>query len=114
MSNYQTMARRQRIWMSLIIALVVILTLTTQNKQFFQGLLLGCGVSYYNLWLLQQRTNLIGEVATKGGKRRGTGTILRLAIVALGALLAIRFELSILGFIIGLMITYPVIVIDFL
>lgn len=114
MSNYKTMARRQRIWLLIIMSLITLLTVTMPNKHFFQGLLLGCVISFYNLWFLQRRTNILGESAAKDGKRKGIGTISRLAAAALGVLLAIRFDLSVVGFIIGLMIAYPVIVIDFL
>lgn len=113
MSNYETMAKRQRKWMLIIVALIAVLAAVLPNKPFFYGLLLGSVVSFYNLWLLQRRTNLLGESAAKDGKRRGIGTISRLAAAALGVLLAIRYDLSVVGFIVGLMIAYPVIMIDF-
>lgn len=114
MSNYETMARRQRKWMLIIVTLFTLLALILPNKHFFYGLLLGSVISFYNLWLLQRRTNLLGESAAKDGSRKGIGTISRLAAAALGVLLAVRYDLSIVGFIIGLMVAYPVIMIDFI
>lgn len=114
MSNYETMAKRQRKWMLIIVALFAILSITLSNKHFFNGLLLGSIISFYNLWLLQRRTNLVGESAEKDGTRKGIGTISRLAAAALGVLLAIRYDLSVVGFIIGLMIAYPIMMIDFI
>src|SRR5699024_738963 len=114
MSNYRTMAIRQRKWMIILLALIAVLTGIMPNKHFFLGLLLGTGISFYNLWLLQRKTNLLGESAEHTGKRKGIGTISRLAAAALGALLAIRYDLSIIGFVIGLMTSYPVIMIDFI
>ncbi|MBO1004255.1 ATP synthase subunit I [Pseudogracilibacillus auburnensis] len=114
MSNYRSMANRQRKWMLIIIAIVAIGVGVLPNKHFFLGLLLGTGISFYNLWLLQRKTNLLGESAERSGKRKGIGTISRLAAAALGVLVAIRYDLSIVGFIIGLMTAYPVIMIDFI
>src|SRR5699024_9504737 len=114
MSNYQNMATRQRKWFLYIIALIAIVTIVIPNKSFFIGLLIGTVVSFYNLWLLQRRTNLLGESAARSGKRTGLGTISRLAMVALGTLITLHYDASIAGFIIGLMLVYPIIVIDFL
>lgn len=114
MSNYQNMAVRQRKWFLYVIAIVAIITIVIPDKHFFLGLLLGAAVGFYNLWLLQRRTQLLGESAEKSGKRTGVGTISRLAMAALGTLLAVRYDLSIPGFIIGLVLVYPIIMIDFL
>ena len=114
MSNYQTMAKRQRKWMLYIIAFCAVLAGIMPNKQFFYGLVLGVIISFYNLWLLQRRTNLLGESAERDGSRKGIGTISRLAAAALGVLLAIRYDLSVVSFVIGLMTAYPVMMIDFI
>src|SRR5690625_884065 len=97
MSNYRTMAIRQRKWMLILIALFAIGAGVMPNKHFFLGLLLGAGISFYNLWLLQRRTNLLGESAERDGSRKGIGTISRLAAAALGVLIAMRYDLSIIG-----------------
>lgn len=114
MSNYQNMATRQRKWFLYIIALIAIVTIVIPNKSFFIGLLIGTVVSFYNLWLLQRRTNLLGESAARSGKRTGLGTISRLAMVALGTLITLHYDASIVGFIVGLILVYPIIMIDFL
>src|SRR5690625_4103326 len=114
MSNYRAMANRQRKWMLYLLAILVVVTAIVPNKHFFLGLLLGAVISFYNLWLLQRKTNILGEAAEKDGSRKGIGTISRLAAAALGALLAFRYDLSIIGYIIGLMTVYPVIMIDFI
>ncbi|HIV74710.1 MAG TPA: ATP synthase subunit I [Candidatus Pseudogracilibacillus intestinigallinarum] len=112
--EYRIVARRQRKWMYLFFCIIIIMTLFLPYEYFLNGLLLGAVISFYNLWLLQRRTDLLGESAEKYGKRKGIGTISRLASAALGTLLAIRFDVSIVGFVIGLMIAYPIIIIDFL
>lgn len=114
MSNYQQMASRQRKWLLIIVIIVGIITIAVPNKHFFLGMTFGTIVSFYNLWLLQRRTNVLGESAARSGKRTGLGTISRLAMVALGTLLTIHYDASIIGFIIGVLLVYPVIIIDFL
>ncbi len=114
MSNYRTMAIRQRKWMLILLALFIVGAIILPNKHFFLALVLGTGISFYNLWLLQRKTNLLGEAAEREGSRKGIGTISRLAAAALGVLIALRYDLSITGFIIGLMTAYPVIMIDFI
>src|SRR5699024_1274644 len=114
MTNYQKMAVRQRKLFITIIAIIGIITIFIPEKDFFIGLLIGTIVSFYNLWLLQRRTNILGESAARSGKRTGLGTISRLAMVALGTLITFHYDASIPGFIIGLMLVYPVIVVDFL
>lgn len=114
MSNYRTMAKRQRKWMLYLLALLIILSILMPYEHFFQGMILGVAISFYNLWLLQRKTDLLGEAAQKDGSKKGIGTISRLAAAALGALIAMRYDFSIIGYIIGLMAVYPVIMIDFI
>lgn len=108
------MVNRQRIWMLFFIALFAIGALLLPYKTFFLGLLLGAVISFYNLMLMQRKVDIAGEAAAKEGRRKGVGTISRLAAAALGALIALRFDLHIVAFIIGLMTAYPVIIIQYL
>src|SRR5699024_10376815 len=84
------------------------------QKTLFMGMILGGVISFYNLWLLQRKADVQGEAAASVGKRKGLGMISRFAAAALGALRALRLEISLVGYIIGLMTAYPVIVIDYL
>ncbi len=95
------------------IALLIILS-SHARRALFSRNVTRCWISFYNLWLLQRKTDLLGEAAEKDGSRKGIGTISRLAAAALGALIAIRYDFSIIGYIIGLMAVYPVIMIDFI
>lgn len=114
MANYKNMAKRQRKGFLYVLGIIAVSTAILPYKHFFLALLLGAMVSLYNLWLLQRKTDILGESVAKGGKRTGLGTISRLAAAALGTLLVIRYELSIAGFVIGLTIAYFIIMIDFL
>ncbi|HLR66920.1 MAG TPA: ATP synthase subunit I [Virgibacillus sp.] len=114
MTEYQEMAKRQRVWMLFILVFFIVLAVIMPQKDLFAGIILGVVISFYNLWLLQRKINAQGEAAASVGKRKGLGMISRFAAAALGALLALRMELSLVGYIIGLMTAYPVIVIDYL
>lgn len=113
MADYQKMAKRQRVWMLILLIAFIVLALIMPQKFLFSGIALGGAISFYNLWLLQRKSNIQGEAAKKGA-RKGTGMISRFAAAALGALIAIQLDWSIIGYIIGLMTAYPVIMIDFL
>lgn len=115
MENYQNMAKRLRKWFLYSIAVIIILTLVLPQKAFFLGMLIGAIISFYNQWVLQRKIHLLGEAVEKSvNKRTGLGTISRLAMAALGTLLVIHYDFSIVGFIIGLILTYPIIMIDFI
>lgn len=114
MSDYRKMAKRQRIWMLFLLFFFIVLAIVVPRQGIFTGISLGAAVSFYNLWLLQRKANLQGEAAAQEGKQKGTGMISRFAAAALGALLALRLEWSMVGYIIGLMTAYPVIMIDFI
>ncbi|MGP4106160.1 ATP synthase subunit I [Virgibacillus sp. L01] len=115
MSNYQNMATRQRKWMFYLLAILVLGAGFTQYQSIFLGLLLGSIVSFYNLWLLQRKTNDFAESVEKNQSARGLGTVSRLAAVALAVIIALRFEehFHIIAVLIGLMTSYLVIIIDF-
>ena len=63
-----------------------------------------------------KKINDFGEAIVKKQKARGLGTVSRLAAAALGVLIVIRFEeyFHLISFIIGLMASYLVIMIDFI
>lgn len=107
------MAIRQKRWMYGIIALVLVGVILASDKTFFFGLLLGTGISYFNLWLLQKKTSILAASDVSEGFKSGYGTISRLAASVLGIILAIRYDLSIGGYLIGLMTAYPVMMLDF-
>ncbi len=114
MSEYRIMASRQRKWMYIFIGFTVVLAVFLPEKQFILGLLVGLIIGFYNLWLLQRKANMQGEEAARTGKRKGVGTISRLASAALGTLLVLQYDWSIVSFIIGLMAVYPVIMLDYI
>lgn len=116
MLDYQSMTNRQRKWMLYLLALLVLGAGFTPYQSIFLSLILGSAISFYNLWLTQKKINDFGEAIVKKQKARGLGTVSRLAAAALGVLIVIRFEeyFHLISFIIGLMASYLVIMIDFI
>jgi len=113
MSEFQKMSKRLRIWLLVILGILILLAVTLPEKHLFSGMALGLTIGLYNLWLLQRKVWLQGEAAVREGKRIGTGSISRFAAAALGAIIAMRLDWSMIGYIIGIMTIYPVIIIGF-
>lgn len=115
MSQYENMIKRQRKWMFYLLAILVLGAGFTPYTSIFLGLLLGSVVSFYNLYLLQKKIVDFTEAVAKEEKARGLGTFSRFAAAALAIVIALRFEedVNIIAVIIGLMTSYPVIMIDF-
>ncbi|WP_188456670.1 ATP synthase subunit I [Virgibacillus oceani] len=115
MSQYQNMIARERKWMFYLLAILVLGAGFTPYLRIFLGLLLGSVVSFYNLYLLQKKTNDVAEAVGQGKSVRGVGTLSRLAAVALAVVIALRYEdyFHIIAVVIGLMTSYLVIMIDF-
>src|SRR5699024_8778921 len=113
MSEFQKMSKRLRIWLLVILGILILLAVTLHEKHFFSGMALGLSSWLLNLWLIQRKVNLQEDAAAREGKRIGTGSISRFAAAVLGAIIAMRFECSMIGYIIGLMTIFPVIIIGF-
>jgi len=116
MSEYEHMVSRQRKWMFYLLALIVLGIGFSSYTYFFNGLLLGTIVSFYNLWNLQRKIRRFGESALESNKPiLGIGTFTRMLSAGLAILIAIQFKahFHIIGVILGLISSYVIIVIDF-
>ncbi len=109
------MVARQRKWMLYLLAIFVIGAGFTPYVRIFLGLLLGTSISFYNLYLLQKKVDLFGEAVTSNQKVKTLGTLSRMTAAILAILITIRFDayFHMIAVIIGLMTSYPVIMIDF-
>jgi ATP synthase protein I len=115
MTEYGSMAARQRKWMFYLLAILVLGAGFTPYLTIFLGLLLGSAVSFYNLWLLQKKiVDFTGAVANKQPVK-GIGTLSRFAAAALVIIIALRFEayFNVIAVLIGLMTSYLVIMLEF-
>lgn len=115
MSQYESMITRQRKWMLYLLAIFVLGAGFSSYPNFFNGLLLGGAISFYNLWVLQRKIRRFGEAVAEGGSPLGIGTFTRLAGAALAVIIALKFEdvIDITGVIFGLGTSYIVLMIDF-
>ncbi|GEL77253.1 ATP synthase subunit I [Tenuibacillus multivorans] len=117
MSDYSYMMRRQLKWMFYLLAILVLGWGFTDYQTFFSGMILGAGISAFNLWFLQVKINRIGQgIVDRDEKKRTLGMLTRLATAALAAVITIRYPeiFDMIAVIIGLMTPYLVIIIDYL
>ena len=61
MLDYQSMTNRQRKWMLYLLALLVLGAGFTPYQSIFLSLILGSAISFYNLWLTQKRSMILGK-----------------------------------------------------
>ncbi|WP_040978259.1 ATP synthase subunit I [Oceanobacillus jeddahense] len=116
MSNYESMIIRQRKWMLYWLAILVLCAGFLPYTRIFLGLILGSSVSLYNLWLLQYKSNKLGETVAAGRKSRtGLGTFTRMAAAVLAVLIAMRFDeyFHLYAVIIGIVSSYVVMMLDY-
>ncbi|MGL4819816.1 MAG: ATP synthase subunit I [Bacilli bacterium] len=83
-------------------------------KLYAQGFFIGVSVGAVNLWFLMRRIRYFTESLALGGNPKGIGMLARLAVVLLALMIVMKFpeHFHILGFLIGLLTTVVVIVID--
>lgn len=110
------MVARQRKWMLYLLAVLIIGVVITPYTRIFLGLLLGSIISFYNIWVLQRRIDVIADSVIKNNPKTGLGTLTRLAAAGLGVIIAIRFDdyFNVIAYIVGLMASYLIIMLDFL
>lgn len=88
----------------------------SEYQAIFSGLILGTGVSLYNLWLLARRTSGFGDAVLEGKKVRSLGSFSRYAAAGFLVLIALEYpeQVHLISAVLGLMTSYFVIMIDFL
>ena len=115
MFEFDSMVGRQRKWMLYLLALFVLGAGFLPYTRVFNGLVLGGVISFYNLWLLQQKTKQFGDnVAESGEVKSGLGTFSRMAAAVLAVFIATRFEenFHVIAVVIGLVSSYLVMGLD--
>ncbi|TCT26403.1 ATP synthase protein I [Melghiribacillus thermohalophilus] len=115
--QYQMMVNWQRKYMLYLLAVMFFCwALFPDYRQVLSGLILGSSFSFFNLWLLQRKINLIGYAAEKQQTVRAMGTFSRMAAAILAVMIALRFPqyFHLLFVIIGLTTSYVVIVFSYL
>ncbi|MED4202874.1 ATP synthase subunit I [Neobacillus mesonae] len=115
MPELQEIFTRSKKWMFYLLAIYVLGWGFTSYQSVFLGLILGTGLSLFNLWLMVRKANQFGDKVLKGQKIRSLGTFSRMATGAFAVIIALRYPdyLNIISIVLGLMTSYIVIMIDF-
>src|SRR5690625_1249725 len=114
MSDFRRAATRRKLWMAGIIFRVLLVTVFVGQRYYMLGLLLGTIVSYVNLLVLYRRTTPMAESAGDDLKVRGFGSFIRMILSILGAYIALKNDLSLVTYIIGLFVMHPIMLLDYL
>lgn len=116
MPEFIEMYNRARKWMLYLMSIYVLAWGFTTYKAVFLGLILGTAISYINLLMLFKHMGKFDKSVTNGKKVRSVGSLQRLALASLAAVIAIRWThyFNIIFVIVGLMTNYIVIMIDYL
>lgn len=115
MDDLQQLYVRLRKYMFNLLAIFVLGWGFTDYKAIFLGLILGTSVGFFNLRFLMKRTKRFGEAVVEGRKARSLGMVTRMAAAVVGIAIVLWFPdmFHLISFVIGLMLCYVVIMIDF-
>jgi ATP synthase protein I len=116
MEKFQQMFLRQLKYILYLLSLYTLGWGFTAYKTFFLSLILGTVISILMLWSLTRKIDKLGQAVLERKKVRTIGTLSRLALAALAAVIALEYPqyFSIVPVVLGLMTSYIVIIIDFL
>lgn len=115
MLELQQLYERIRKYLYYLLALFVLGWGFTYYQAVFLGLILGTSLGFFNLRILMKRTNRFGEAVVEGKKMRSLGMLTRMAIAVIGTAVVLWYPVhfNLIGFVVGLMIPYAVILLDF-
>lgn len=115
MPDLQLLFKRQLRYILYTLAIFVLGWGFTEYKTVFGGLILGSIMSMFNLWLLARKSIQVGEAAANGKSVRSIGSASRFASAILATIIAMQYPeyFNLISTILGLMVAYVIIVIDF-
>ncbi|MGP7817044.1 ATP synthase subunit I [Niallia sp. 01092] len=116
MLEIRLMLSRQGRYISVLLSLYLIGWALTPFQPVFLGLIIGTGLSFFNMFLLVRRMGKFNTAIDKGKKISSLGMLSRMATAILGVALAMEFpeHIHLISVVIGLMTSYVVIMIDFI
>jgi ATP synthase protein I len=108
--------KRQSNYIFILLVIYVLSWGFTNYKAIFGGLILGTSLSFYNLWLMNQKMKKFDQAITEGTKVKSLGTMTRFASAGLVVIIAMEYpnHFHLISAVLGLMTAYFVIIIDFL
>ncbi|MDQ0257192.1 ATP synthase protein I [Evansella vedderi] len=114
MNDYKAVAKRYCMYTVILIIIFLIIALFFTSQRFFLGLALGTAFSLLNLLSTYHQVKSIGTILEGGTVRWTFGTATRIITAVLGVFIGMQFPqyFDLMGVIIGLMITYVLILIE--
>ncbi|ULT56907.1 ATP synthase subunit I [Neobacillus drentensis] len=115
MPDFRVMYNRQKKWIFYLLAIYVLGWGFTMHHTIFLGLILGTCFGFLNLWLLVRKTEKFDKQVSEGKKPKSLGSLSRMATAGIGTAIALKYPeyFNIFSFVIGLMTSYIVIMIDY-
>ncbi|MFC0296477.1 ATP synthase subunit I [Geobacillus jurassicus] len=115
MEALQTMFWRQVRYILYLLAIYTLGFGFTPYKTVFLSLILGTSISLLMVWNLTRKIEKFGQAVAARKKVRTLGTLSRLALAALAAVIVLKYpqHFDIVPTVLGLMTSYIVIIIDF-
>ncbi|MBB6283089.1 ATP synthase subunit I [Geobacillus subterraneus] len=116
MGTFQSMFLRHVKYILYLLAIYTLGVGFTPYKTVFLSLILGTVISLFMLWNLTWKIEKFGQAVAARKKVRTLGTLSRLALAALAAVIVLTYpqHFAIVPTVVGLMTSYIVIIIDFL
>jgi ATP synthase protein I len=115
MPDFRVLFNRQLKWIFYLLSIYVLGWGFTSYQTIFLGLILGTCFGFLNLWLLVRKTESFDKKVSEGKKVRSLGSLSRMAVGGIAALIALRYPeyFNVFSLVIGLMTSYIVIMIDY-
>ena len=114
MRSYETLAKKYSIYTVILIVIFLLLALVLNNTVFYLGLALGSVFSLINLLMTYFQVKRVVKSVETGKAKLSLGTVSRIISAIIPVIIATQYEsvFSIVGVIIGLMVTYAMILIE--
>ncbi|WP_108668855.1 ATP synthase subunit I [Peribacillus acanthi] len=115
MPDLELMFVRARRYIYFLLAFYVLGAGFSPYYTVFLGLILGTTLSLFILWSMVQKNRKFTKMALEGKKMKSLGTLTRMSIAALAAVVALEYPelFHMISVVLGLMTGYLVIMIDF-
>lgn len=116
MPKYMEMYNRQKKWTLYLLSVYFLGWASASYRPVFAGLILGTSFSFIFLMQLTRHMKKFDNALSKGKKVRSLGTMSRMAMAGIAAIIAIKWPqyFNIVAVVLGLMTTYIVIMIDYI
>lgn len=114
MRNYVEMAKKYSLYTAILIVIFLVLAIYLDKRALFLGLALGSVFSLINLLFTYFQVKRVINSVKTGKNKMSFGTVTRMISALIPVMIATQYDhvFSIVGVIIGLMVTYAMILIE--